>query len=457
MSATTGGASRRGDGAATLRHHGAVASVGIIGGGPAGLALACRLRRQGHAVTLFELEPRFGGLAAASALGDLEVERYYHFLCRGDRAYLAWLDELGLGDRLRWTTTRLGFCYQGRYHSLATPLDLLRCSALTLPGRVRYGLFTARCAALEDWRRLDGIPARDWLVHNLGFDTYHVLWHPLLAMKFHEHHAQISAAWIWHRIHRVARSRGAGLQRERFGHLVGGTPTLIDELVRRARALGCDLRAGVRVTRVTHDGGAVTGVETDAGALRCERVVSTVPLPVFCELVPGLPPRYLAHLRSIDYLGVVCVRLRLREPFSDSYWLNVNDPRVPFNGCIEYTHLNPGATPDGSTLLYVPYYVDPRSARYRASDAETIEDTLHALAAIQPRFGPERVRDASVARDRYAQVVCRVGFGLLVPPHETPIAGLHLVESSQLYPADRSISATLELVDRVAASIGPAS
>lgn len=39
-------------------------SVGIVGGGPAGLACAHRLRRFGHAVTIYDKRPRLGGLNA---------------------------------------------------------------------------------------------------------------------------------------------------------------------------------------------------------------------------------------------------------------------------------------------------------------------------------------------------------------------------------------------------------
>ena len=39
-------------------------SIGIIGGGPAGLACAHRLRRFGHAVTIYDKRPRLGGLNA---------------------------------------------------------------------------------------------------------------------------------------------------------------------------------------------------------------------------------------------------------------------------------------------------------------------------------------------------------------------------------------------------------
>ena len=38
------------------------ASVGVIGGGPAGLAAACELRLAGHPVTVYEAHDRLGGM-----------------------------------------------------------------------------------------------------------------------------------------------------------------------------------------------------------------------------------------------------------------------------------------------------------------------------------------------------------------------------------------------------------
>ncbi len=430
--------------------------IGIVGGGPAGIALAYRLSGWGHDVTLFEGASEFGGLARALPLGDLRVDRYYHFICANDLEYLRWIDELALGSDLRWATTRTGLQYNGSVYPLSTPADLLfRCRALTFPGRVRYGALAFRCAMTTDWHRLDGIPAKDWLIHNLGFDTYHVMWHPLLKVKFHEYHDTISAAWVWHRIHRVASSRGPVFQRERFGYLRGGTSTFLDALVRQARARGAKLLTSEAVCEIVHDGHRCTGVRTSDGSIHSfDVVISTVPLPVFLAVTRTLPERYAERLRSIRFIGVVCVALRLRHRLTENFWLNVHDPRVPFNGCIEYGNLDAGLVGDGSSVLYVPYYVPVDDPRFTCSRQKTLEDTVHALSSIRGDFSENWVLQAEVSSDPHAQVICSTGFRLLLPTHETPIRGLLLLESSQLYPADRSISATLELVSRVAARVG---
>jgi protoporphyrinogen oxidase len=78
---------------------------------------------------------------------------------------------------------------------------------------------------------LDQIPAKPWLTESIGERAYHVIWHPLLKVKFGDCHDQISAAWIWHRIWRVATSRRSMLEREVFGCLEHGAATLVDPLV----------------------------------------------------------------------------------------------------------------------------------------------------------------------------------------------------------------------------------
>lgn len=420
--------------------------IGIVGGGPAGLGLAHELAHSGYEVQLFEAGPQLGGLAGSFRLGDLELDRYYHFICQGDAGYLRWLDRLGLSARVGWTATKMGFFHAGKMHALTSAADLLRCDALAPSARVRYGAFTLHCALRTDWKALDRVPAARWLVRRIGSHAYDVLWHPLLALKFHQDYSDISAAWVWHRIHRVATSRGRFLQRERFGFVEGGTAVFTDAVAARARAAGARLHTRAPVRRIIHDGLRCTGLQTEDGTCHdFDRVVSTVPLPVFTRLAGTPEVPFVKRLRAIDYIGVVCVVLRLRHRLTQNYWLNVNDPRVPFNGCIEYTNLNTALTNDGTSVLYVPYYMPTSHPRFGWTDEHTIAETVAALRAVQPRFSDDWVIDAAVARDPHAQVVCTTGFRDRIPPHRTVIRDLWLVESSQLYPADRSISATLDL------------
>lgn len=64
-------------------------------------------------------------------------------------------------------------------------------------------------------------------------------------------------------------------------------------------------------------------------------------------------------------------------------------------------------------------------------------------------FSADWIIDYAVSRDRFAQVICPAGFAHRIPAHETPVRNLYLIESSQLYPADRNISQMFELAHSV--------
>ena len=75
--------------------------VVVIGGGPAGLKAAHELAKAGAEVTLLESAPRLGGLASAFDVQGTRIERYYHFICKGDDDLVATLDELGLSHKFQ--------------------------------------------------------------------------------------------------------------------------------------------------------------------------------------------------------------------------------------------------------------------------------------------------------------------------------------------------------------------
>ncbi|MBE7559832.1 FAD-dependent oxidoreductase [bacterium] len=91
--------------------------VGIIGGGTMGLALAHRLARQGCAVTVLEAAPQVGGLATWFDYGDFVWDKFYHVICRSDSHLLGLIDELGIGDKVKWSHTRTGFLWRGKVGS----------------------------------------------------------------------------------------------------------------------------------------------------------------------------------------------------------------------------------------------------------------------------------------------------------------------------------------------------
>ncbi len=408
--------------------------IGIIGAGISGLSAALAMRRHGHEVEIFQREAGVGGLIETFDFDGLRIEHFYHFLCATDFGYFGLCRELGLEQRIRFARARTGFYHDGRLYGFSTPLDLLRFRPIPMSQRIRFGLFALEARMRKEWVQLDELTAKPWLIDRLGKRAYDVIWDPLLALKFGGYYDAISAAWVWHRLHRVAQSKG------RMGYLEGGTGLLLDTLTERLQQIGVRIHPGRPVARIIEEQGRIAGLAlADGTSWPCDRVVSTVPPPVLAGLLPEGWEGYAEALRRIQYIGVVCLVLKLKRPVSHNFWLNVNDARAPFNGIIEYTNLNPLEGKHGH-IVYVPFYVATDHPYYRMDDDALVAKSWEALKRIAPALQDSDLLGRHVARAPYAQAICTTNFLKLMPAHRAPLTGLHLLDSTFLYPEDRTQS-----------------
>jgi protoporphyrinogen oxidase len=427
--------------------------VVIIGAGVMGLSSALDLLEDGHEVSVLEAAPSPGGMAGSFDFGGARAEKFYHFICGADRGYVRWLERLGLKKRLSWRQTSMSVFHDGRLFPFGDPLSLLRFEPLSLASRVRYGLHVLQAKRIHDWRPLENVSAREWLVDGTGEESYRVVWEPLMRQKFGPHTDTISAAWIWSRIHRLASSRNRMFQ-EWLGFLEGGTDVLVTELVTAVRSLGGRIECGAPVERLHLDDGRAAGVSVAGVEHGADAVVSTVPLPILTAIAPELPASYVDNALALENIGVRCILLKLEKQLTPYFWVNVNDDSLPLCGLIEYTNLNPA---DGYSLVYSPTYVPRSDPEYSRPDEDVLEETLRAISVIRPDFDRGSVMDYRVFREPFAQPVCPVGFQKRLAPLRTPVANLVAADTTHLLPHDRSISDSLDLAGKLTAAFRDAS
>ena len=236
--------------------------VAVIGAGAMGLAAAYHAAKAGHEVTVFEAAPEPGGMAAHFDFGGLSIERFYHFVCKADRPTFELLDELGIGDLMRWRPTSMGYFLGGKLHPWGDPFALLRLPGLDLVSKLRYGTLMFVSTRRERWDALEHTSSRDWITQWCGQKAYDLLWRRLFDLKFYEYADNISAAWIWTRIKRVGRSRRSLLQEE-LGYIEGGSETLVKALMSALEGMGVDIRLAAKVEEVVTENGRVKGVRAN--------------------------------------------------------------------------------------------------------------------------------------------------------------------------------------------------
>jgi protoporphyrinogen oxidase len=412
--------------------------VAILGAGPMGLAVAYQLARDGHLPVVFEADDRVGGMTACFDFDGLQIERYYHFHCISDHAFLKVLDELGLSGKMHWVATNMGYWYRNQLQAWGNPLALLRFKGLGWVAKFRYGLHAFLSTKRKEWRDLDDVEATGWIKRWVGKEAYEVLWRRLFDYKFYEYSTGLSAAWIWSRIRRIGRSRYS-LFKEKLGFLDGGSSTLLNALQSDILAHGGLVHLKSPVEQVVIEGGKATGVLVKGQFESFDRVVSTVPLPYVPHLMPDLPDDVLTRFQAIKNIAVVCVIAKLKKSVTENFWLNINDEEMDIPGLVEYSNLRPMA----QKVVYVPFYMPGEHPKFAEPDEAFLAKVKRYLMKINPELTEQDFLAMRASRYRYAQPICDPGYLNKLPPVALPVEGLWVADTSYYYPEDRGISESI--------------
>jgi len=410
----------------------------VIGAGAMGLSATYQALSDGKKVLLLEADDIPGGMTAHCKIGNLSIERYYHFICKTDYDTFKLIDELGIKDKLKWRTTKMGYFYQGKNYKWGNPLALLAFPKLNLIEKFRYGLMAFWSTKRKNWDKVEPLTAPVWLKGWLGESGYNKLWHRLFYLKFYHFTDEISATWIGTRIKRIGLSRKS-LMQEQLGYLEGGTEMLVAALTQRIDKLGGTIKCSEAVQNIKElDQGC--SVSTKNGTYTATRVISTVPTPHISRIVPSLSEDLKAQYDAIPNIGVCCLIFNLKKQTTPNFWHNIIDERHNVPGIIEFSNLRE----IDSHIVYVPYYMPHDQKRWDWSDEALLGEAFAAIKDINPEITEDHIIDTKVSRLKYSQPICRPNFLDTLPAVQTPIKGLQIADTCYYYPEDRGISESIK-------------
>lgn len=426
--------------------------IGVIGGGFAGLTAAYRLARAGYDVTLWERN-QYGGQAGTFPVGDTELEIFYHHLFKSDREIASLAEELGIGDKLVWHPSNVGYFTDGKIYPLNGAVDVLKLGSIPFIDRVRLGAVTFYLQQKKNWKPYERITAHEWLQRALGKRAYDKTLGAQLRAKFGKRYKDVAMVWFWGKIWLRTTSRSNPLEQEKLGYFDGSFRTMVDALVRGCEQAGVDMRLGATITDLGQS--SQTGKWIVATADRGEQetfdaLIATVPSPVFQKMVPNLPEDYTRRLNALDYEAAVVAILELDRPLSDIYWLNVADDDMPFTGIIEHTNFIDPAVYGGRRFVYLSKYLEPDHPYFTMPDEELLNEYIPHLKKVNANFDRSWIQNTWVFRERAAQPIVPLNYSEIIPPHRTPLTGLYLANTTQIYPEDRGTNYSVRLGNDIA-------
>ena len=442
--------------------------IGIIGGGIAGLTAAYQLAKKGHGVVVFEKEAELGGQATTFPIEGTRLERFYHHLFTSDQHILQIINELGLSPRMRWIDSQVGLFHGGKVYDFVTPLDLLRFNPLSLPNRLWAGLVSVYLQRQADWQKYESITAKEWLERYAGKSVYNAIWEPLLRSKFGDSYDEVSMTWFWGKMRLRFGSRPKGMQKEQLGYMEGSFQLLIAELEKRIKEMGGEVHTDAPVERVIVEEGKATGLKFKVQSSKLkvpeerptrnskpetrnfDLIIATVPSFVFTEMAPELPPDYSEKLKRIKYQSALCLALKMKRPLTRIYWMNISDPSIPFVAAIEHTNYMPPQVYGGKHVLYLSNYLSVDSPLFSLSEDELLREYLPHVQRINPEFDLDWVEESWLFRDDAGQPIITCNYSQQVPDHQTPIKGLYLANTTQIYPEDRGMNYSVHLGQKIA-------
>src|SRR5262249_48335296 len=150
----------------------------IIGAGFCGLTAAHVLAKSGVKVLVLEQDAEVGGLAGSFKVNGQSLERFYHHWFTSDLYVNGLVAEVGESQPLVRHRSRTGMYYANQFFRLSPPSDLLQFSPLPVSDRLRLGALALRARRIKDWRPLERMSAREWLISLGGRKVFDVVWSP---------------------------------------------------------------------------------------------------------------------------------------------------------------------------------------------------------------------------------------------------------------------------------------
>ncbi|MBI2039961.1 FAD-dependent oxidoreductase [Candidatus Microgenomates bacterium] len=432
--------------------------IAILGAGFTGLSAAFRLLQKGYQVTIFEKEESSGGLAVGFKLANWQwsLEKGYHHWFTNDDSILHLAKEINHQVIIERPSTDV-FTH-GKRLPFDSATTLINFRYLPIIDRVRVALILAFLKILPSHHLLDGKKALPWIRKFMGEKSTKLIWNPLFTSKFGKFSEQIALTWFWARIKKRTPS---------LAYPQEGFQAFADHLGKEIKKMGGEILLNTQVVELVSRNNDVV-VKTTNYPLRdfrrrrreasqlpttnyyFDKVIVTLPSPIFTKIAHGLPKQYTDRITSIPHLHAQVLILILNKPFMDkTYWLNITEKDFPFLILAEHTNFMDSKYYGGQHILYIGNYLPPDHPYLKMTVKELLKVFDPFLKKINPNY-QLHTTNYQLFIGPFAQPIVTVDYPNLIPSFTTPLKGVYLANLDMVYPWDRGTNYAVELGEKIA-------
>ncbi|MEE9198710.1 MAG: amine oxidase, partial [Dehalococcoidia bacterium] len=124
---------------------------------------------------------------------------------------------------------------------------------------------------------------------------------------------------------------------------------------------------------------------------------------------------------------------------------NISDYSIPFLAVLEHTNFIYRSHYGVRHIVYLSNYLGKESPLYSMNGDELLAEYVPHLKSINPRFERSWIEEYYYHREEAAQPIITTSYSEKIPEFRTPIQGLYLANTTQIYPEDRGTNYSVRL------------